>query len=52
LKQGGNGLGTGLSALRERLELSFGGGTQLNLTEVEPHGVCAEMLFPAQRSLG
>jgi Histidine kinase len=51
LKQTGSGLGTGLSALRERLELSFGSDTQLNLTEVEPHGVCVELLFPAQRSM-
>jgi hypothetical protein len=51
LKQAGSGLGTGLSALRERLQLSFGSGTRLNLTGVEPHGVCVELLFPAQRSL-
>jgi two-component sensor histidine kinase len=51
LKQAGGGLGTGLSTLRERLQLSFGSGTQLNLTEVEPHGVCVELVFPAQRSM-
>lgn len=50
LKQAGNGLGTGLAALRERLQLSFGSGTELNLTEVAPHGVSVELIFPAQRS--
>jgi signal transduction histidine kinase len=43
------GLGTGLSTLRERLQLTFGGDAQLRLMEVEPHGVCAELDFPAQR---
>jgi LytS/YehU family sensor histidine kinase len=47
----GHGLNTGLSTLRERLQLSFGKGTALNLTEVLPHGVCVELLFPAQRSI-
>ncbi len=50
LKHAGGGLGTGLSTLRERLQLSFGPGTQLNLTEVQPHGVCVELVFPAVRS--
>jgi LytS/YehU family sensor histidine kinase len=49
LRQTGDGLGTGLSTLRERLELAFGGDAQLRLTEVEPHGVSAELEFPAQR---
>ncbi|HYJ96850.1 MAG TPA: histidine kinase [Burkholderiaceae bacterium] len=49
LQSAGNGLGTGLSTLRERLQLAFGGGAQLRLTEVEPHGVCAELDFPARR---
>ena len=44
-----NGLGTGLSTLRERLQLTFGGNAQLRLTEVKPHGVCAELDFPAQQ---
>ncbi len=48
LKQTGSGLGTGLSALRERLQLCFGSDTELNLSEVEPHGVRVELLFPAQ----
>jgi two-component sensor histidine kinase len=43
------GLGTGLSTLRERMQLTFGGDAQLRLLEVEPHGVCAELEFPARR---
>jgi hypothetical protein len=34
--------------LRERLQLSFAGDARLQLTEHEPHGVCAELNFPAQ----
>ena len=49
LRSAGNGLGTGLSTLRERLQLAFGGDAQLRLTEVAPHGVCAELNFPARR---
>ena len=49
LKSTGSGLGTGLSTLRERLQLAFGGDAQLRLTEVQPHGVSAELDFPAQR---
>jgi hypothetical protein len=44
-----DGLGTGLSTLRERLQLTFGNDAQLRLLEVQPHGVCAEIDFPAQR---
>lgn len=43
------GLGTGLSTLRERLQLTFGGDAQLGLQEVEPHGVCVEVDFPARK---
>jgi len=43
------GLGTGLSTLRERLQLAFGADAQLRLTEVEPHGVAAELEFPARQ---
>jgi signal transduction histidine kinase len=43
------GLGTGLSMLRERMQLAFGGDAQLRLTEVQPHGVCAELEFPARQ---
>lgn len=49
LRSSGNGLGTGLTTLRERLELVFGGDVQLRLEAVEPHGVRAELNFPAQR---
>jgi signal transduction histidine kinase len=48
LKPTGNGLGTGLSTLRERLELAFAGDANLELGEIEPHGVRAELDFPAQ----
>ena len=51
LKSNGKGLGTGLSSLRERLQLAFGGDAQLRLTEIEPHGVCAELDFPARQDL-
>jgi two-component sensor histidine kinase len=44
------GLGTGLSTLRERMQLAFGGDAQLRLTEVQPHGVCAELEFPAKQA--
>ena len=49
LQSTGNGLGTGLSTLRERLQLAFGGDAQLRLSEVQPHGVCAELDFPARK---
>ena len=49
LRSAGNGLGTGLSTLRERLQLAFGGDAQLRLTEVDAHGACAELNFPARR---
>ena len=48
LKAGSKGLGTGLDTLRERLKLAFGGEAQLSLVEVAPHGVCAEISFPAR----
>ncbi|HJV69547.1 sensor histidine kinase [Ideonella sp.] len=40
--------GTGLSTLRERLQLAFGGDARLSLAGIVPHGVCAEIDFPAQ----
>jgi signal transduction histidine kinase len=49
LEHAGNGLGTGLPNLRERLQLAFGGDAQLRLSPLQPHGVCAEVDFPAQR---
>ena len=47
LQATGSGLGTGLSTLKERLALAFRGDAQLRLTEHEPHGVVAELDFPA-----
>jgi two-component sensor histidine kinase len=49
LKAAGSGLGTGLASLRERLQLAFGAQAQLRLSEVVPHGVHAEVWFPARR---
>jgi sensor histidine kinase YesM len=50
LDNAGGGTGTGLSNLRERLQLAFGDEAQLRLLSLEPHGVCAELVFPAVRS--
>jgi signal transduction histidine kinase len=50
LRNAGDGPGTGLATLRERLQLTFGGDAQLRLIMIEPHGVRAEVDFPAQRS--
>ncbi len=52
LQQAGNGLGTGLTTLRERLKLVFGDEAQLRLTQQQPHGVCAELEFPAREAFG
>ena len=49
LRESGGGLGTGLSTLRERLQLIFGNTAQLRLSAVYPHGVRAELDFPARR---
>ena len=46
LQATGRGLGTGLAALRERLQLVFGGDAKLALREALPHGVCVELDFP------
>jgi glucose-6-phosphate-specific signal transduction histidine kinase len=50
LGRAADGLGTGLTNLRERLQLAFGGDAKLNVVALEPHGVRAELDFPAQRS--
>ena len=42
-----DGLGTGLATLRERLQLIFGDDASLRLIPISPHGVCAELEFPA-----
>jgi LytS/YehU family sensor histidine kinase len=49
LQNGGGGPGTGLSNLRERLLLSFRDDARLRLDPVAPHGVRAELEFPARR---
>jgi len=41
------GLGTGLAALRERLELVFGAAASLTVRSREPRGVVAIVQFPA-----
>lgn len=43
-----SGTGTGLSALRERLNLSFNGDARMSLTEQTPRGVRAQLEFPAE----
>ncbi len=48
LKTLGHGLGTGLASLRERLQLAFAGQAELQLRDIEPHGVLAEVSFPAR----
>src|SRR6185312_2315655 len=42
LMKSGNGLGTGLATLRERLKLAFGGDARLNIGTQQPRGVYAE----------
>jgi signal transduction histidine kinase len=48
LHESANGLGTGLTTLRERLQLIFGDAAQLRLTSGAPRGVAAEVDMPAQ----
>ncbi|HEY0153110.1 MAG TPA: histidine kinase [Longimicrobium sp.] len=48
LRSSENGLGTGLTALRERLLLLFGDEAQLRLTSGAERGVIAEVDMPAQ----
>jgi hypothetical protein len=50
LRPTSGGLGTGLTTLRERLQLVFGDDAQLRLSEQKPQGVCAEVEFPAQEA--
>lgn len=45
-----HGSGTGLRTLQERLQLAFQGDVQLRLSEHAPHGVCAELEFPAREA--
>jgi LytS/YehU family sensor histidine kinase len=48
LRQAGQGLGTGLSTLRERLQLAFGDDVQLRVSAQHPRGVAAELDYPAR----
>ncbi len=48
LGHSGEGLGTGLAALRERLDLAFAGDARLSVTAQQPQGVCAEVEIPAR----
>ncbi len=48
LHQSGSGLGTGLTTLRERLQLIFGDAAQLRLTSAAPRGVTVEVDLPAR----
>jgi cytochrome b len=50
LAAAGGGLGTGLSTLRERLELAFGGDARLRVEALEPHGVRAEIDMPVRQA--
>lgn len=50
LHSAGSSLGTGLTSLRERLQLTFGADAQLRITAVEPRGVRAEIEFPASEA--
>ena len=48
LHQSANGLGTGLTTLRERLQMIFGDAAQLRLTAGVPRGAAVEVDMPAQ----
>src|SRR4051794_12137407 len=48
LQPSDSGLGTGLTSLRERLQLIFGDAAQLRLTSGAPRGVAVEIDLPAQ----
>ncbi len=50
LQASGRGLGTGLTALRERLALVFGDAASLRIRAREPRGVVAELEFPAREA--
>ena len=47
LRTTSDSLGTGLSTLRERLQLAFGKDSQVTLARLEPHGAVATIDFPA-----
>ena len=47
MRGNGSSPGTGLSTLRERLQLAFGKDSQVTLARLEPHGAVATVDFPA-----
>lgn len=47
----GSGLGTGLAALRERLQLIFGDEATLRIDAQEPRGVIAELDLPVREGI-
>ncbi|GAB3355085.1 hypothetical protein GCM10027430_22540 [Lysobacter tyrosinilyticus] len=51
LQPAGNGLGTGLSMLRERLRLVFGGDAHLRVLARHPRGVSAELDLPLRQAV-
>ena len=50
LMAGRRGLGTGLEALRERLQLMFGKAATLEISAREPRGVLAELEIPVREA--
>lgn len=52
LQSPNRGLGTGLAALRERLQLVFGDRAVLRVSAQSPRGVLAELDFPARATAG
>ena len=48
LQESANGLGTGLTALRERLQLIFGDAAHLHLGVNDPRGAAVEIDMPAR----
>jgi LytS/YehU family sensor histidine kinase len=48
LQPSGDGLGTGLATLRERLELAFGSDVQVRISSLVPRGACVALDFPAR----
>ena len=50
LKSANGGLGTGLSTLRERLQLTFDGDAELHVAARQPSGVSAVLEFPAREA--
>jgi two-component sensor histidine kinase len=48
LRSSGRGLGSGLAALRQRLQLVFGEDAVVRLEGLQPRGACASLEFPAR----